>query len=92
MGPFNCSVTSIKSKGFMLKRDLGVSQETVSATYEEIICSIPACVSAVNCTGKANGVFEKGCRSYAICTDGNSNIVECAIGQVFNNNTKMCDE
>ncbi|XP_060074638.1 chitin-binding domain protein cbd-1-like [Ylistrum balloti] len=48
-------------------------------------------ISAKNCTGVPDGIFEKNCKSYALCTSGVYSIVECGIGSVFNAATNKCD-
>jgi len=39
-----------------------------------------------------NGVYEKGCKSYAVCNGGVVTIVECPEDMVYNNQTQNCDE
>ncbi|KAJ8312571.1 hypothetical protein KUTeg_009944, partial [Tegillarca granosa] len=46
----------------------------------------------MNCTGRADGVYEKGCKSFARCTSGVTTIVTCDPGMVFNNATGSCDD
>ncbi|KAH3890722.1 chitin-binding domain protein cbd-1-like isoform X3 [Dreissena polymorpha] len=47
--------------------------------------------AAVNCTTLADGVYETGCRSYAVCTGSKVTIVECPEHKVYNNQTGRCD-
>ncbi|KAH3890721.1 chitin-binding domain protein cbd-1-like isoform X2 [Dreissena polymorpha] len=53
-----------------------------------------ACVgtsNAVNCTALPDGVYEAGCKSYALCTDGRVSFIDCPENTTFNNNTNQCD-
>nr|XP_011455792.2 uncharacterized protein LOC105348165 [Crassostrea gigas] len=53
-------------------------------------------ISADECFGKVDGVYEVACRSYVICRNQHGTIHNCpdppATNTVFNSNTKACDD
>ena len=44
-----------------------------------------------NCTGRADGIYGIGCRSFEVCKDGDFTTVDCS-PLVYNNDTQQCDE
>ncbi|KAK3587602.1 hypothetical protein CHS0354_032803 [Potamilus streckersoni] len=46
---------------------------------------------AVDCTNKTDGVYERSCRSYTRCTEGEAEVVNCGIDEAFNTKTDICE-
>ncbi|XP_046543541.1 chondroitin proteoglycan 2-like [Haliotis rubra] len=55
-----------------------------------ILLVLPAAL-CLNCTGKADGNYDIGCRSYSTCTAGSYQIVSCPDTQVYNSKIGKCD-
>jgi len=53
---------------------------------------LPAAALGMNCTGMPDGNYEIGCRSFAKCAGGKSEIVSCDIDMAYNQGTGMCDD
>uniref|UniRef100_K1QTD2 Uncharacterized protein n=2 Tax=Magallana gigas TaxID=29159 RepID=K1QTD2_MAGGI len=60
-----------------------------------IVSLLAHLISADECFGKVDGVYEVGCRSYVVCHNQHGTIHNCpdppATNTVFNSNTKTCD-
>jgi len=57
-----------------------------------LIMLLPAAALGMNCTGQPDGNYEIGCRSYAVCSGGQSNIVTCDVNMAYNQDTGKCDD
>merc|ERR1711915_75082 len=51
-----------------------------------------AAVFATDCQNLPDGNYEIGCRSFTRCTGAVVKIVDCDMGQVYNNKTGSCDD
>lgn len=83
---------------FLKEKKIVQIQRKQFETYQ-ILCQfyfLAHLISADECIGKANGVYEVGCRSYVVCHNQHGTIHNCpdppATNTVFNSNTKTCDE
>ncbi|XP_048777943.1 uncharacterized protein LOC125681767 isoform X2 [Ostrea edulis] len=61
-----------------------------------LLSALAYLVSADECVGKNNGVFEIGCRAYVVCHNQHGTIHHCAdppaLNTVYNSRTKSCDQ
>jgi len=48
-------------------------------------------VLSIDCSGKADGVYERGCKAYTICVNETSEIVACHKNTRFNPKINQCD-
>merc|ERR1712179_357724 len=67
-------------------------QTSKMTTLFAFLLVLPSLAFALNCTTKANGNYEIGCRSYAVCSNGQTSIHDCPDDQVYNNATAQCDD
>merc|ERR1712121_314461 len=54
-----------------------------------ILIALPA-VLGFNCTGRPDGVYEAGGKSFVVCTQGVPSLTECDVSQVYNDTTGAC--
>ena len=45
-----------------------------------------------DCTGVTDGVYEAGCKSFVVCSNGVATLTECERNQVYNDATGACAE
>ncbi|XP_022221036.2 uncharacterized protein LOC111073153 [Drosophila obscura] len=59
--------------------------------YNGEICEIDVTAKCINpCSCASGAVPHPICTKYYLCTDGVAQVVDCAVGQAFNNDTGLC--
>ncbi|XP_069135330.1 protein obstructor-E-like [Argopecten irradians] len=56
------------------------------------LSSLTAVVLSLNCTGKPDGVYDEGCRSYTKCHNETAVVMFCIHGTAYNTDTYTCDD
>lgn len=57
-----------------------------------LVCGGTAIFGQIDCTGKPDGAYGSGCRSYTLCEGGKGTIVDCKpFTEAFNHLTGKCE-
>ncbi|XP_033749000.1 chondroitin proteoglycan 2-like [Pecten maximus] len=63
----------------------------ISMICMSLVTLVPVVLS-LNCTGKQDGVYDQGCRSYTKCDNGTAVVMFCITRTAYNRDTFTCDD